>query len=97
MTNKSTLHVATYLVPSISVEFFESLLQYLERKLGCQTTLRYESRSEGPLHDGSALFTGSHAVDVGMSRSPIPFYIFIVFLYDSIHERNCILEDARKG
>lgn len=65
MTNKFTLHVATYLVPSISVEFFESLLQYLERKLDCRTTLLYESRYEAPPANGSSLFKGSHAVDIG--------------------------------
>lgn len=66
MTNKFTLHVATYLVPSISVEFFESLLQYLEQKLVCRTSLVYESRSEGPPSDGTDLFTGDHAFDIGM-------------------------------
>jgi hypothetical protein len=67
MTNKSTLHVATYLVPSISVEFFESLLQYLEKKLSRRISLVYASRSEGPPSDGTAdLFAGDHAIDVGM-------------------------------
>lgn len=61
--NKLVLHVATLLVPSISVEFFEALLQYLEQKMDCRTTLMYESRVESPPED---LFQGTHAMDVGM-------------------------------
>ncbi|GFQ98316.1 uncharacterized protein TNCT_469761 [Trichonephila clavata] len=43
-----TLHAGTYLSPSMPVEYFEMILQYLESKLGIHTTLLYESRWEGP-------------------------------------------------
>jgi ABC-type phosphate/phosphonate transport system substrate-binding protein len=42
------LKVATFLTPSVPVEYFEGVLNYLESKLGLLTTLRYESRWEGP-------------------------------------------------
>lgn len=63
MTNRRVLRVATFLVPSISVEFFEALLRYLEQEMECRTTLMYESRTEHPAAD---LFKGSHAMDMGM-------------------------------
>ncbi|XP_035216273.1 uncharacterized protein LOC118189723 isoform X1 [Stegodyphus dumicola] len=43
-----TLRAGTYLSPSIPVEYYEMILQYLESKLGIHTTLLYESRWEGP-------------------------------------------------
>lgn len=58
---KTTIKIATFLVPSVSVEFFESLQAYLEQKLKCHSLLRYESRFECP----SDIFTESNAVDIG--------------------------------
>ncbi|XP_054716423.1 uncharacterized protein LOC129225916 [Uloborus diversus] len=46
-----TVRAGTYLSPSIPVEYFEMILQYLESKLGIHTTLLYESRWEGPRAD----------------------------------------------
>ena len=60
-----TLRLATFLVPSISVEFFEALVLYLEKKMKCQATLLYESRFEGPQSAREDLFSGPHAVDLG--------------------------------
>ena len=56
---KTELKVATFLTPSVSVEFFEALMSYLESKLKCQTTLRYESRFEGPLVERGDVFKES--------------------------------------
>lgn len=61
------LNVATYLVPSISIEFFEALMVYLERKLKCHTTLRYESRWEGPPNERADIFD-DEGVDLGNSQ-----------------------------
>ncbi|XP_076364496.1 putative phosphite transport system-binding protein PtxB [Tachypleus tridentatus] len=45
------LRAATYLSPSIPVEFYEMTLNYLEKALNLHTTLMYESRWEGPPPD----------------------------------------------
>jgi len=47
-TPKTLLRAVTYLVPSIPVEFFEAVLQYLEVRLDVEYALRYESRWEWP-------------------------------------------------
>uniref|UniRef100_A0A1W7R9W8 Putative phosphite transport system-binding protein PtxB n=1 Tax=Hadrurus spadix TaxID=141984 RepID=A0A1W7R9W8_9SCOR len=49
--DKIHLRAATYLSPSIPIEYYEMLLQYLEEKLGIYTSLLYESRWEGPHPD----------------------------------------------
>lgn len=61
---KTKLNIATYLVPSISIEFFEAVMVYLEHKLKCQTTLRYESRWEGPPKERADIFDDD-GVDLG--------------------------------
>jgi ABC-type phosphate/phosphonate transport system substrate-binding protein len=43
-------------VPSVPVEYFEAVLHYLEVRLGCETTLRYESRWETPPADRRSPF-----------------------------------------
>ena len=48
---KHPLQIITYLVPSLNVELFETLAQYLESSLGKETTLVYESRFIGPQPD----------------------------------------------
>lgn len=58
------LNVATYLVPSISIEFFEALMVYFERRLKCHTTLRYESRWEGPPKERADIFD-EDGIDLG--------------------------------
>lgn len=58
---EATLKVATFLVPSVSVEFFESLQSYLEQKLSCHSILRYESRFESP----QDIFNESTSCDIG--------------------------------
>jgi len=57
-----TLRVATFLAPSISVDFFESLLSYLETHMKVITTLRYESRFEVPPDDREDIFSDSHGI-----------------------------------
>ncbi|KAI1292046.1 hypothetical protein HDE_07151 [Halotydeus destructor] len=50
-TSNLVLKLGTYLVPSIPVEYFENLLDYIEVRLGCEATLMYESRWEySPTH-----------------------------------------------
>ncbi|CAG0905013.1 unnamed protein product [Cyprideis torosa] len=46
------LRVATYLVPSIRVQFFEFVAQYLEEALKKPVTLIYESRGHGGFVEG---------------------------------------------
>ena len=62
---KVTLHLATFLVPSISVEFFEALVWYLEKELKCHVTLLYESRFEGPPTSRADMLIGPRAADIG--------------------------------
>ena len=59
---KTTIKIATFLVPSVSAEFWESLQSYLEQKLNCHSTLRYESRFEIP----NDIFNEPNAIDIGM-------------------------------
>nr|XP_053634012.1 uncharacterized protein LOC128689676 [Cherax quadricarinatus] len=42
------LRLATYMCPSIPVEYYEFIAEYLERELKLQTTLLYNSRKCGP-------------------------------------------------
>jgi hypothetical protein len=56
---KRELRIATFLTPSVSIEFFEALMTYLESKIQCQTTLRYESRFEGPVSERGDVFKDS--------------------------------------
>lgn len=51
MVPHNSLRAATYLSPGIPVEFYESILHYLERKLDLATSLLYESRWYGPPAD----------------------------------------------
>lgn len=51
MAAHKSLRAATYLSPGIPVEFYESILHYLERKLDLATSLLYESRWYGPPAD----------------------------------------------
>jgi hypothetical protein len=50
-TNKLKLTLATYLCPSLPVELFQLLAEFLEQDLGCEVTLVYEWRASGPLPD----------------------------------------------
>ena len=50
------LRMATYLTPSVSIEFFEALMSFIESKMKCQTSLRYESRFEGPPAERGDIF-----------------------------------------
>lgn len=59
-----TMRIATFLVPSISIEFFEALSHYLEHKSKCYTTLTCESRWDGPNKDRPDIF-GDEGVDLG--------------------------------
>jgi len=47
--NKPKLTLATYLCPSLPVELFQLLAEFLEQDLGCEVTLVYEWRAQGPL------------------------------------------------
>lgn len=48
MKSIQKLRCATYMSPSIPVEYFETLLHYLEFQLGLTTSLVYETRWDGP-------------------------------------------------
>lgn len=56
---------ATYLVPSISVEYFEAVANYLETKFNSFTSLLYESRFEGPTVDRPDPFVNNE-LDLGI-------------------------------
>lgn len=61
---KPLIRAATYLVPSIPVEYFEAVLQYLERRLDCEYALRYESRWEAPIANRRNPFNEDE-IDIG--------------------------------
>lgn len=63
-----SLRLITYQAPSIPVEFYTLLGQYLESKLKCHVYMMVESRSEGPLTDRPDPFTQNEA-DVGILSS----------------------------
>lgn len=63
-SRRPVLRAATYLVPSLPVEYFEGVLKYLELRMGCETTLRYESRWEGPPKERRDPF-GEDELDLG--------------------------------
>lgn len=46
--NTNILHVATYMCPSLPVEYYELLAEYLESQLQVQTVLIYNSKRYGP-------------------------------------------------
>ncbi|XP_042856989.1 uncharacterized protein LOC122243452 [Penaeus japonicus] len=49
MTSESkVLRLATYMCPSLPVEYYEFLADYLETELGTRTILLYDSRRPGP-------------------------------------------------
>lgn len=73
-----TLRAATYLSPSIPVEYFEMILQYLEHKLGIHTTLLYESRWEGPRQDREDPFLSGYLDLAWMSST-----VYLRMLKDS--------------
>jgi hypothetical protein len=49
--NKLKLSLGTYLCPSLPVELFQLLAEFLEQDLECEVTLVYEWRASGPLPD----------------------------------------------
>ncbi|KAK7079177.1 hypothetical protein SK128_001481 [Halocaridina rubra] len=58
--NKNILRLATYMCPSLPVEYYELLAEYLESQLNIQTVLLYNSRRYGPdLKHGDA-----HYIDI---------------------------------
>ena len=61
---RSPLRIITYLVPSIPVELFETLSDYLESELKRETLLTIESRFHGPLTSRTDPFE-SNAADLG--------------------------------
>jgi hypothetical protein len=58
------LRIGTYLCPSLSVELFQLLSEFLEEDLGCETSLMYEWRSTGPLPNRDDPFL-SNTLDLG--------------------------------
>ena len=67
----SPLRIISYLVPDISVEYFEFITHYLEDALKVKTILCYESRFDGPRKGNLDVFESSTA-DIGIS-----LFIFI--------------------
>jgi ABC-type phosphate/phosphonate transport system substrate-binding protein len=56
-------------VPSLPVEYFESILDYIEVRLGCEATLMYESRWECPPKDRRNPFEDNELDLAFMTRS----------------------------
>lgn len=63
------LRAGTYLVPSIPVEFFMTVLEYIEAKLGYSTTLLYESRHDTPKSDINDPFASGYLDIAWMTSS----------------------------
>ncbi|XP_022103895.1 uncharacterized protein LOC110986379 [Acanthaster planci] len=63
------LRLITYLAPSIPLEYFEVLKEYLEEKLDCYVYLLCESRWSGPPDDRVDPFTTGDA-DIGFVCAP---------------------------
>ncbi|KAL7644373.1 UNVERIFIED_CONTAM: hypothetical protein RMT77_005203 [Armadillidium vulgare] len=47
-SKKNFITLATYICPSITVDFYEFLGSYIEAQVGIRTTLMYDSRRNGP-------------------------------------------------
>ncbi|XP_064619748.1 uncharacterized protein LOC135483126 [Lineus longissimus] len=62
------LRFITYLSPCERVEFFQTIMEYLEKKLSVESYLIYESRWEGPPEGRPDPFTSDEA-DVGFINS----------------------------
>ena len=71
--SSTILHAGTYLVPSIPVEFFVTILDYIETKLGYTTTLLYEPRHHAPRIDVQDPFASGY-LDIGI-------YLYINIFY----------------
>lgn len=82
--HKPVLRAATYLVPSIPVEYFEAVLHYLEVRLGCDSSLRYESRWEGPPADRKSPF--DQDVDFGQFHNACDEYYNLKLNFNSFHD-----------
>lgn len=65
---KPRLRFATYMCPSLPVEYYETVTHYLESKLDVHTSLLYESRWEGPPADREDPFT-TNEVDIAFVNS----------------------------
>ncbi|GAB6033535.1 hypothetical protein CHUAL_013409 [Chamberlinius hualienensis] len=63
------LRFATYLSPSIPVEYYETIIRYVESQLNISTTLMYESRWDGPPKDRPDPFT-TNDVDIAFINGP---------------------------
>jgi hypothetical protein len=61
------LRFITYLAPNEPVEFFQTIMEYLEQKLSVESYLIYESRWEGPSEGRPDPFTLDEA-DIGRLR-----------------------------
>ncbi|WAR01314.1 hypothetical protein MAR_007872 [Mya arenaria] len=65
---RENLRAITYLSPSLPVELFETILEYLEEVTGRDGYLTYESRWSGPPKDRVDPFT-SNLADIGFMSS----------------------------
>lgn len=65
MSDTVPLRIITYLVPSLPVELFETIAQYLENSLDRESFLIYESRFIGPQVDRHDPFKTNMA-DLGL-------------------------------
>ncbi|KAL3858264.1 hypothetical protein ACJMK2_012860 [Sinanodonta woodiana] len=65
---KKQLRLITYMSPGIQVELYETIRDYLEQVTGLETSLRYESRFDGPPLDRINPFT-ENEVDIGFMTS----------------------------
>ncbi|KAK3083643.1 hypothetical protein FSP39_000684 [Pinctada imbricata] len=68
LTPKKKLRCITYLSPGVPIEWFESILYYLEATLDCEGYIIHESRHSGPPPDRVDPFT-TDDVDLGFMCS----------------------------
>lgn len=65
------LRIATYLCPSLPVELFQLIAEFLEEDLGCEASLLYEWRAAGPLPNRADPFA-DNTIDLGKYLPPKP-------------------------
>lgn len=83
MEGKQSLRIVTYLLPSLPIEYFSLLVQYLESKLDLHICLMVETRAGGPLLDRPDPFTANEA-DIGSI-----ILIFVPQIQDCMYGKQC--------
>lgn len=73
------LRIGTYLCPSLPVELFQLLAEFLEEDLGCETSLMYEWRAAGPIPNRADPFL-NNILDLG-KFTYLNFTAFFIYNY----------------